>query len=252
MGYSYSFADNRIYGTDDMNAAISRLTTSGVTVFPTDTNLIDAMNKATSEVTTSGVEFDLNSCKVGIREEKIYINPGTAFFEDGKCIVIDGEGEKLELVTGAYVYLFEDVHKNSCYPCVSKELPEEKCVALAYVSEDATVTDMRTYAQSKLVPNSPVVPKVYAVNFEYMATISPENVVAEFDAGFSSFTNAVFLSRDGSGYAVLKEGEFTEFYPFIYMDYIRFKKEGSKLKMYVKSGGDVETIYDRAFDVMLF
>lgn len=254
MGYSFSFADNEIYGAEDINAAISRLTTAGVTICPTDGNLIAAMNGVTAAVAEAGVDFDQYSCKVTADDEKIRISPGTAFFDDGMCMVIDTDGAELELKKEAYVYLFEDIHKNRCYPCVSSELPEDKYVLLAYINQYGGVQDKRTYATSKLVQNSPVVPKKYTVTLRYGQVIPEDKPAGELEAGFSNFTNVVFKNAVFSGYVALNEGDFSEEQNLLDRYYIKFKKIGTKLEAYIRAGinSDTGVIYENAFDMYLF
>lgn len=252
MGYTYTFADNETYGVDDINAAVSRLTTSGVTVCPTDGNLIAALNGVTAAMATQGVDFDSYSCLVSVENEKIKISPGTAFFEDGKCIVIDTEGAELSLEKEVYVYLFEDINQNSCYPCAAAELPESRYVLLAYINADGTVADKRTYAVSKLAPNSAVVPKSYPVTLHYSPPISQDDVLLTLDTGFSNFGNVIYKNVTYTGYTALEEGKISGYVSLWDGDYVRFRKVGQKLEFYVRTNGVVGNIYDREFNVLLF
>lgn len=254
MGYSFSFADNEIYGAEDINAAISRLTTSGVTICPTDGNLIAAMNAVTGEVTSAGVSFDSYCCKVTVKNDKINISPGTVFFDDGVSMVIDEDGTELELQKEAYVYLYEDVHKNSCYPCVSSELPENKYVLLAYINKYGAVQDKRTYATSKLAQNSPVVPNKFSVTLRFGYVISDETPAAQIDVGYSNFTNVMFKNIVTAGYAELIEGNVTEEQLLMETYYIRFEKLGSVLNIYVRAGRNSVTdiVYNETYDILLF
>lgn len=252
MGYKYSFCDNETYGTDDINAAISRLTTKGVTVYPTDENLIAAMNGITSEITTPGVDFNQYSCLVSIENESIKISPGTAFFDDGMSIVIDSEGEALPLQYNSYVYLFRDTDRNSCYPVASETLPETGYVLLAYIDESGNVTDKREYAVSKLAPNSEVVPTSFTVTVTYHSYTSPSEVLATINAGYSNFRYLVFKksSHAIAGYVKLIDDEYTDYEKFYDGSYIAFKKQGQTVYISINPHGDFDTIAD--LEIILF
>ena len=240
MGYTYSFVDNEVYGTDDINAAISRLTTAGVAVYPTDETLINAMNSVTAQAASEGIEFSAKSCLVSVEDEDIKISAGTAFFEDGVSMVIDSEGTTLPLETGVYVYLFRDVNRNSCYPCVSKELPESGYILLAEIDENGSVTDKRTYAASKLAPNSAPQLSAYSMKIVYYPSTSPDEAVATLDAGYSAFTHLFFRHKEKSlaGVCDLAEGDYSEYVWFCDGSEVRFKKIGPKVEVYVLPHGD--------------
>lgn len=252
MGYKYSFADNAVYGSDDINAAISRLTTKGVTVYPTDENLIDAMNDITSEVATSGVDFNKYSCLVTIEDENIKISAGTAFFDDGMSIVIDSDGVTLALEYNVYVYLLRDVNRNSCYPCVSAELPESGYVLLAYIDESGNITDKREYAVSKLAPNTEANPAVFSITLEYHTYTQYDQVLATINAGYSNFRYVVFkhINLGFGGYVKLVDNDYSIYSAFYSGTYIRFKKTGQKLEIFMDTRNHTYTIDN--LEILLF
>ena len=244
MGYKYSFMDNETYGADDINAAISRLTTKGVTVYPTDQNLIDAMNGVISAVATPGVDYNQYSCVVSIENNNIKISPGTVFFENGISMVIDSDGEILPLEYNIYVYLYYDKIRNSCYPCASENIPENNYVLLAYIDETGNIKDMREYATSKLAPNSEIKISTFITDLKYSTDTSPEEVLATINVGYTSYRHVVFSHKSEklTGYAMLVDDDYSEYVDFCDGSDIRFKKIGPTLQLSVHPHGDFETL----------
>jgi len=244
MGFTYSFTDNELYGTDDINAAISRLTTKGVTVYPTDRNLIDAMNTVTAEVAGPGIDFSQYSCLVTTENDNIRIGPGTAFFEDGVSMVIDSEGILLPFEYNSYIYLYRDVVQNNCYPCISEQLPENNFVLLAYTDEQGAVQDRREYATSKLAPNSAVKTFSFFADVTYSTKTSPEKVLASFNVGYTTFSHVIFRKSLYSiaGYLTLPENEYSDYAKFYDGSDIRFRKSGTTLELFVNPRGDLDDV----------
>lgn len=250
MGYRYSFADNVTYGTDDINGAISRLTTSGVTFYPTDENLTDAMNTITSDITSGGVEFVPESCLVKVENEEVKISSGTVFFDDGVSLVIDSAGVSLPYASGAYVYACRDVGLNSCDIRITKELPEKNYVLFAYIDDGGAVHDKRQYAVSKVAPNSAPNLKKITLDISFGNNFQ-EKKTASFSAGYSAFQYIVFknVSPEVRGFCKLTEGDYSETVPFYKDATIRFKKNGQNVEMYIKDGFGYT--YNSSFEMIL-
>ncbi len=247
MGYKYSFVDNEIYGTDDINAVISRLTTKGVAVCPEGRSVVDAMNQVVSELAEPGVEFDTGSLKVSADGDNIKIARGTAFFDDGVCFMVDDEGITLPMQKGTYVYLYRDGNRNSCYPCQEEELPQSGYVLLAQISGDGVVSDKREFAVSKLAPNSPATPKKYSVPECVWSSSTPhDRVLATVDAGYSDFGYLAFKKKIEykHGNCKLIEGEWSEAMPVYRNSTVRFRKVGSTVELSVIPGGYGHTLSD--------
>ena len=244
MSYIYSFMDNETYGADDINATISRLTTKGVTVYPTDQNLIDAMNGVTSAVATPGVDFNQYSCFVSKENNNIKISPGTVFFENGISMVINSDGETLPFKYNTYVYLYYDKIKNSCYPSTSETLPENNYVLLAYIDETGNIKDMREYATSKLAPNSEITIFEFDTDIRYSSTTLPDEVLATFNVGYSSYRHVVFsyATKKLGGHIILVDNDFSEYANFFDGSRIRFRKDGPTLELSIHPHGDFDTI----------
>lgn len=157
MSYKYSFADNKAYGAEDLNAITKRLVTSGVEDSFTDgvAYNVSKFNEAGKLLYTSGVvpESNLTLKVIAAEDGKILINPGRAFFDDGAVIEIEEGGETLSYVSGSknYVYLKNDlINTNRCYPCCTVSEPDGYYVLLAEIDAAGTITDKRTYARGKL------------------------------------------------------------------------------------------------------
>ncbi len=158
MAYKFSFADNGIYGADDLNNITKRLVTSGVAdAFQNGVPYnVSHINSAGECIYTSGVVPEtISTLKVTADKEagKALIYPGTAFFADGAVMEIEAGGHALSFTTGAkhYVYLKNDLTaSNTCYPACTPDAPTGDFVMLAEIEEDGTAVDRRTYAKGKL------------------------------------------------------------------------------------------------------
>ena len=157
MGYSYGFADNAVYGAEDMNKLTSRLVTGGIAdPFVDDLPYnMTKVNDVVKLVYAAGVVPDsVNTCKVTkTGDGAVKILPGLAFFDDGSTIEVDADGVALTYQPGVknYVYLKPDLQaSNRNYPVCSAEAPGTGCVLLAEISADGELTDKRTYAKGKV------------------------------------------------------------------------------------------------------
>lgn len=249
MGYRYSFMDNETYGADDINAAISRFTTAGVCVYPTDENIAQGMNEATAAVAESGVEYFKESLVVTDEAEGyVKINSGTAFFDDGVTMVVDSDGIILEKVPENYVYLYRDIEMNCCRACVQSSLPQTGCVALAYIESDGTLTDKRKYAVSKLAPNTAQNYISHFIDLKVDHTVDDDTCLAVIDIGHPNFSYVGFRNMAWSTCNIDSFGEdgYTSYMPIFGKNpsRIRFKKVGSTIELYVRREKDAQTADD--------
>ena len=157
MAYKYSFADNEIYSADDLNAITKRLVASGIedSFENGEPYNVTKFNEQGTLLYTSGVvpETCLTLKVISDGEEKILINPGKAFFNDGAVIEIEQGGETLSFVRGAknYVYLKNDLlNENICFPACTVEEPSGDFVMLAEIDENGVISDKRIYAKGRL------------------------------------------------------------------------------------------------------
>lgn len=155
MGYKCSFLDNETYGADDVSAAFSRLTTAGVLAYPERDTVAQSLDALTAEVVSSGVG-EFGGLEVSVTDDGVIIGEGAAFFESGVSIEVDSEGILLETTVAetTYVALRYEEEFNRVVPVLSAEEPEGDVVILAKIDADGTIYDMRSYASSKVAPNT--------------------------------------------------------------------------------------------------
>ena len=172
MSLKKSFMDNEVYGADDINFALSRLTTQGVSLFNytgENDNPLVSLNDAVAAMASPGVEmYNTDSCKVAYDSstEKFSVAVGTAFMPDGSLITVEDNAEDItdiiaearESSTGTLnVFFYRNIQDNTIeIKAQDKEtaLDNEKTVLLAEVSADNNVMDMRTFSRTKIAPAS--------------------------------------------------------------------------------------------------
>lgn len=171
MSIRCSFMDNTVYGADDINFALSRLTTQGISLFgySDEDNPLLSLNNAVASLTESGVElYNTSACKVSYdsANNTFSILPGTAFMFDGSFISIDSEPYDItqsiteirksseNVIT---VYLYRNTPSNTIEIKLtddSTQIDSEKSVILAEISNNNKILDKRTFAKSKIAPAS--------------------------------------------------------------------------------------------------
>lgn len=191
MSYKYSFADNEIYSANDLNAITKRLVTAGVEDSFSDgvAYNVSRFNEAGKLLYTSGVvpQTCLTLKVQSAGENKILINPGVAFFNDGSVIEVEAGGETLEFVIGLknYVYLKNDLlNTNMCYPCCTTDEPSGDYVLLAEIDEEGNIADKRTYAKGKLPGYESVVGNVMRLHETIDVTVESQT---DYISGSASF-----------------------------------------------------------------
>ncbi len=157
MSYKFSFADNEVYSSTDVNNITKRLVTAGVEDIFVDGMAynVSKFNEVGRLIYTSGAvpESRLSLKVTKYSDTEILINPGTAFFNDGSVIEIEDGGEIMSYVKDAvnYVYLKNNLESaNVSYPYCGTEAPEGDYVMLATISETGVITDERIYARGRL------------------------------------------------------------------------------------------------------
>ena len=207
MSYKFSFADNEVYSSTDINEITKRLVTSGIEDSFTDgvAYNVSKFNDAGSQLYTAGVvPEDCLTLKVSKAEDgKILINPGLAFFNDGAVIEIEAGGETLSYILGAknYVYLKNDLKdKNICYPCCTTDTPEGDYVLLAEIDEQGKISDKRNYARGKLPGYQSNANSVLYLNEKITATLNTNSSAygsAQFDIGANNFNYIMIVNFEG-------------------------------------------------------
>ncbi|MBO5370800.1 MAG: hypothetical protein J6B23_09015 [Clostridia bacterium] len=165
------FVNNQTYGADDINAVMSRLTTSGVSLFNDSGNIISDLNGALSGWIDAGVEmYNTNACKVeAIGNGKYKIIRGSCWMPSGACVIFDNDGYIFEpnfynasgvLQSTANVYLHQGTDNGISNDISVEAVPEAwnstTDVPLATISRTSGVaTDKRVFARAKIgVPTS--------------------------------------------------------------------------------------------------
>lgn len=155
MSYKCSFLDNEIYGAEDVSGAFSKLISGGVLPYPETDTVSQALNTLNAEVVSDGVAA-YDSLEVSITETGAMVGKGVAFFESGVSVEVDSDGAAVDFEAGKSVYVYFAYYPelNSVVLKATEELPDGDIVALAYISEDKTITDMRKYAAAKVAVNT--------------------------------------------------------------------------------------------------
>ncbi len=169
MGYTKKFMSGETYSAQDVNSVFSALTTQGVSLFnysSGDSPLVD-LNEAISNFTGPGLEFyNKNSCKVTYDDGTgiFKISNGNAWFVDGSFITVDSSGIDItdriteirkNSANDIYVYFFRDVSINDILVMADTSTTEYQnvnSVALARISNDNSIYDLRKFSKSKVAP----------------------------------------------------------------------------------------------------
>ena len=154
MSYSYSFFDNQNVGADDLNKLVKLFVTGGVADnFANGVPYsVEKLNDVVYANANSGVvPASISTLKVSVAGNTAYIEPGTAFFNDGTVITVESR-EQLNITQGAhnYVYLKSSLAENRAYPMCSTSAPSGNFVPLAEIDASGVVTDKRVYAKGKV------------------------------------------------------------------------------------------------------
>lgn len=253
MSYKFTFADNAVYTSTDVNSITKRLVTSGVEdVFSDGVPYnVSKFNELGRLMYTKGtVPENFLSLKVEkISDDEILINPGTAFFDDGAVIEIEAGGETLTFTPGCknYVYLKNDLaEKNTCYPKCSTSEATGDFVMLAEIDENGEMSDKRTFARGKLPGYESVAGKALFFNETVKATLTDYysgTGHAEFDVGNNSFkyiifTNLLSQREDPVNLSIYKieDGGTVSFYMAVNQEEARCDKSG-KIHLYYEKYG---------------
>jgi len=227
MSYKYSFADNEIYSANDLNAITKRLVTAGVEDSFSDgvAYNVSRFNEAGKLLYTSGVvPQTCRTLKVqSAGENKILINPGVAFFNDGSVIEVEAGGETLEFVIGLknYVYLKNDLlNTNMCCPCCTTDEPSGDYVLLAEIDEEGNISDKRTYAKGKLPGYQSVAENTMrikeTVSVDIQSSIGGSQSIS-FDIGNNNYKKIMVITEPEGpelgaiGYYDIEKGKYFSF-----------------------------------------
>lgn len=225
MGIQYRFVDNAVYSEKDVQDAFRCLTRQDVDVFTDTGAVLEDLNDAVSVLISAGVETSSpEACKL-IREGSVYkLMPGTLFLQNGMTVVIDEEGQEINILQGTHCYVYATETDNG--PFVVSETPApEGAVALAEIDADGIVTDTRMFAAEK----------IEGAGGNNYFTI--RNISIDLDVKEETLVKTIVLPTEqfhfvyyGVIYQV-SEGEKTEF-----IGCRAFQKRGRFLDIYVERG----------------
>lgn len=210
MAFTYSFIDNKIYGTDDISDITKCLTGAGVAPFVSkESYSVSELNTLTAEMAESGVSLDGCKCtaeNLGTAEMTVTVGPGIVFFDSGVRLTIDADGYVLPVTpsTEGFVFAYFSPTLQKADIVFAVELPADgEYVLLSELSISGKLTDKRSFARSKIGTLGSNV--LIERSFEVM-----ENTPIEID-GKNLYTAAYIPGVDLScfNYALLIRGELT-------------------------------------------
>ncbi len=157
MGIKYSFTDNEVYGTEDVNEIAACLTGAGIAPFLSkDSYSTSDLNTVTAALTTDGVNMDGCKCTVenpGTAQMCAKVEHGIIFFESGVRLIVDEMGYSVPLApnTSGYVFAHFSPSLQKADILFAAELPADgEYVELAKISASGGVRGLRRFARSKV------------------------------------------------------------------------------------------------------
>lgn len=196
MAYKFSFADNVVYGAEDINAIVNRLVTGGVAEVCYDGESYNTsdLNAITAYIATYGAR-DVSSTTLQVvktGEGSIKVLSGCAFMNDGASVEVDSEGVDLTYTEGQtnYVYIKNNLDATNSidFVCSLSEGTGD-IVPLATISADGTITDTRVYCRGKLAgyQSTAGLPKEIEVAYSISANIYGSKQTVTVDMGGLSY-----------------------------------------------------------------
>lgn len=164
--FRYTFVNDTVYSTDDINDITKNLTGAGIAPFQTkDSYTEEDLNGLTAALTTSGTAGD--SCRCTKDGNTVKIAEGILYFENGVTLTVDSAGYSVDVPKNSegYVYAHFDTVTNTADIVFAEELPASGYhVTLAEVSSAGELTDRRTYARSRVPSFGAKTPLHYSVS----------------------------------------------------------------------------------------
>ena len=158
MGFKVNFQDNQNVSAVMLNSIAQDITEEPEfdTVFADDTLYgVDDLNAITSTLITKGVSKGM---AVSVSGSSVTISHGTAFFEDGKKITVDTDGVILPWQEGNtnYVWFSNDLVSGSVSAKCTTTEPDGDYIKLCEISPAGVVTmkqDIALMKNASLLPN---------------------------------------------------------------------------------------------------
>ncbi len=157
MAFTYSFVDNQVYGTDDINDITKCLTGAGVAPFAAkESYSVSDLNALTAEVVAAGASLDGCICTAenpGTAEMTVTVGRGIVFFESGVRLTVDSDGYTIPVPpnTSGFVFAYFSPTLQKADIIFDAELPSVgEYVLLAEIAVDGNINDRREFARSKI------------------------------------------------------------------------------------------------------
>ncbi len=157
MGITYSFADNTVYGTEDINDITRSLVGAGVAPFVAkDSYNVSDLNVLTSALVGSGVQLEGCKCTVqnkGTQNMTVKVAQGIVFFEGGVRLTVDSGGYSVAVTpnTAGVIYAYYNQALQTADILFAGSLPESgEVVWLAEISAQGEISDKREFARAKV------------------------------------------------------------------------------------------------------
>ena len=157
MAITYSFADNIVYGTEDVNDITKSLVGAGVAPFVSKSSYkVSDLNAMTSALVGAGVQLDGCKCtllNVGTQNMAVFVSQGIVFFENGVRLAVDSDGYTLAVSpnTAGTIYACFNQALQTADIMFADSLPNSgDFVQLAEISVEGELIDKRTFARSKI------------------------------------------------------------------------------------------------------
>jgi len=157
MAITYSFADNIVYGTEDINDITKSLVGAGVAPFVSKSSYkVSDLNAMISALVGAGVQLDGCKCtvqNVGTQDMTGFVSQGIVFFESGVRLTVDSDGYTLAVSpnTAGTIYACFNQALQTADIMFADSLPDSgDFVQLAEISTEGEITDKREFAKSKI------------------------------------------------------------------------------------------------------
>ena len=195
MAYKCMLMDNDVYSANDVNEALSKLTSSGTVSFNDTGSTLSDINDAISNYTAGGVTSNPDSCMVVKNGDVFYISEGECFMNDGSLIIFSDGGEQITVPedTACYVYLKRNAAQNTIDIEVSQAAGDSESIPLAEIDAQGNITDKRIFSVCKVMPSGQNI----SVSGTFTKTLTL-NQTETVNLGFTGFK--FFLYKTNASY----------------------------------------------------
>jgi hypothetical protein len=221
MAYRCLFMDNDVYTAQDVNDAISNITSGGICGYPLGNGAMTDLNAAIAELANGGVNYKGTDCLVVNNGGTYKVSAGACIMNDGTQIIFDSDGYEITHAPGEYeyVYLERDVLHNRINVVVSEEAGGEDTIPLAEIKENGTIIDRRSFATAKI--SLAAEPKNISITTRLQFTVAWHGNYS-YDLGFNGWKYIIIKTRRpdpfnedaGKVFLELNDNETTFFFPY--------------------------------------